>query len=77
MARIARALGTQDAPAGLYDLGKRLGLKMSLADLGMKASDLDRAADLATQAPYPNPAPIERTAVRRLLEAAHAGRRPA
>jgi alcohol dehydrogenase class IV len=76
MARIARALGTQDAPTGLYDLEKRLGLKMSLADLGMKATDLDRAADLATQSPYPNPAPIERAALRQLLEAAYAGRRP-
>jgi alcohol dehydrogenase class IV len=76
MARVARALGTRDAPTGLYDLEKKLGLKMKLADLGMKAADLDRAADLATQAPYPNPAPVERGAVRALLEAAFTGRRP-
>ena len=54
----------------------KLGLKMKLADLGMKPADLDRAADLATQAPYPNPAPVERGAVRALLEAAFTGRRP-
>ena len=42
----------------------------------MKAADLDRAAELATQAPYPNPAPVERSAVRVLLEAAYTGRRP-
>jgi alcohol dehydrogenase class IV len=76
MARIARALGTKDAPTGLYDLEAGLGLRMKLADLGMKPSDLDRAAELATQAPYPNPAPLERGAVRKLLEAAYAGRRP-
>jgi alcohol dehydrogenase class IV len=76
MARVARALGTKDAPTGLYDLEAGLGLKMKLADLGMKASDLERAAELATQSPYPNPAPVERAAVRALLEAAYAGRRP-
>lgn len=76
MARIARALAAQDAPTGLYELEMKLGLKMRLADLGMKAADLDRAADLATRSPYPNPAPIERTAVRALLESAYTGRRP-
>jgi len=76
MARIARALGTKDAPTGLYDLEVELGLKMALADLGMQPADLDRAAELATLSPYPNPAPIARTAVRELLQAAHAGRRP-
>ena len=76
MARIARALGAKDAPTALYDLEFHLGLRMRLADLGMKAADLDRAAELATQAPYPNPAPVERPAVRVLLEAAYTGRRP-
>ena len=77
MARVARALGTRDAPTGLYDLEMKLGLKMRLADLGMPAVELERAAELATQSPYPNPAPIERGAVRALLEAAFTGRRPA
>jgi len=76
MARIARALDTEDAPTGLFDLEVKLGLKMKLADLGMKAADLERAADLATQSPYPNPAPVEKAAVRALLEAAYTGRRP-
>jgi len=76
MARIARALGTKEAPTGLYDLEVKLGLKMKLADLGMKAADLERAADLATQAPYPNPAPIAYRAILALLENAYAGRRP-
>jgi maleylacetate reductase len=76
MARIARALGTKDAPTGLYDLEVKLGLKMKLADLGVKSADLERAAELATQSPYPNPAPIEKAAVLALLEAAYTGRRP-
>ena len=77
MARIARALGAKDAPTGLYDLEVKLGLKMKLADLGMREGDLERAAQLATQAPYPNPAAIEYADVLVLLQNAFAGRRPA
>ena len=77
MARIARALGAKDAPTGLYDLEMKLGLKMKLADLGMKEADLERAAQLATQAPYPNPAAVEYAQVLQLLRNAFAGRRPA
>jgi len=76
MARIARALGAKDAPGGLYDLEVKLGLKMKLADLGMPEADLERAAQLATQAPYPNPAAIEYAQVLQLLRNAFAGRRP-
>ncbi len=76
MARIARALGAKDAPTGLYDLELKLGLKMKLADLGMQAIDLERAAQLATQAPYPNPAAVEYAGVLALLKNAFAGRRP-
>jgi len=77
MARIARALGAKDAPTGLYDLEMKLGLKMKLADLGMKQADLERAAQLVTQAPYPNPAAVEYAQVLQLLRNAFAGRRPA
>ena len=76
MARIARALGAKDAPTGLYDLEMKLGLKMKLADLGMKQADLERAAQLVTQAPYPNPAAVEYAQVLQLLRNAFAGRRP-
>jgi alcohol dehydrogenase class IV len=70
MARIARALGTADAPDGLAALARRLGVTRTLRELGFPADGLDRAADLATAAPYPNPRPIERDAIRALL--AHA-----
>lgn len=76
MARIARALGAADAPTGLYDLESKLGLKMKLADLGLKESDLERAAQLASESPYPNPAPVTYKGVLALLRAAFAGRRP-
>jgi maleylacetate reductase len=77
MARAARALGVTDAPRGLYDLARSLGAPASLRELGMREADLDRAADLAASNPYWNPRPIERNAIRALLDAAYFGRRPA
>jgi alcohol dehydrogenase class IV len=76
MTRIARALGTRSAAEGLYDLAASLGAPTSLAALGMKAGDLDRAADIAVQNPYYNPRPITRDGIRALLEDAFEGRRP-
>ena len=76
MARIARALGADDAAAGLFALGRRLGTPTSLAAIGMPADGLDRAADLAAFAPYPNPRPLERGAIRALLDDAFHGRAP-
>ncbi|HLF22880.1 MAG TPA: maleylacetate reductase [Burkholderiales bacterium] len=76
MARTQRALGAKDAASGLFDLAAGLGAPMTLEQIGMRASDLDRAADLAVAAPYPNPRPIERSAIRKLLDDAFYGRRP-
>lgn len=76
MARIARALGTERAPAGVFDLAARHGAPLSLAALGLGAADLDRAADIAVLKPYPNPRPLDRSAVRALLQDAFDGRRP-
>lgn len=76
LARVARALGAAAAPGALWDLAARLGAPLSLRALGMRAEDLDAAAELATRNPYANPAPVTRAGVRRLLEDAFAGRRP-
>lgn len=76
MAAVRRALRANDAAGGLYDLAASLGAPMSLEKLGMRASDLDRAADLAVAAPYPNPRAVERGAIRQLLDDAFYGRRP-
>jgi len=76
MRRIARALGTESAAAGLFDLSQRLGVPVALKDIGMPADGLDRAADLAVQTPYPNPRPLERAAIRELLQHAFDGARP-
>ncbi|SED71432.1 maleylacetate reductase [Rhizobiales bacterium GAS191] len=76
MARIARALGGPDAPFSLFDLAARLNAPTSLKQIGMLERNLDRAAELALENPYWNPAPIERDGVRSLLDHAFHGRRP-
>jgi maleylacetate reductase len=76
MHRVARALGVKDAANGLWDLAAVLGAPVSLEAIGMRRSDLDRAADLATENPYWNPRRITRDGIRRLLEDAFEGRRP-
>ncbi|MBA83118.1 MAG: maleylacetate reductase [Rhodobacteraceae bacterium] len=65
-----------DLGAGLWDFAKRLGAPLALKDLGLHVADLDRAADLATQNPYWNPRPVERPAIRALLQRAWEGARP-
>jgi maleylacetate reductase len=76
MARIARALGATSAAGGLFDLAQGLGAPLTLKELGMAAEDLDKAADIAVANPYPNPRPLDRIAIRQLLEDAFSGRRP-
>ncbi|SED09253.1 Alcohol dehydrogenase, class IV [Amycolatopsis tolypomycina] len=77
MRRIADALGATDAPTAVYDLVVAAGGPTSLRELGLAESDLDRAAGLATAAPYPNPAEPTRDGIARLLRRAWAGERPA
>lgn len=72
----AAALFDDDLPGGLYDFAKSLGAPLALNDLGLLQTDLDRAADLAVKQPYWNPQPVERDAVRTLLETAWKGCRP-
>jgi alcohol dehydrogenase class IV len=76
MSRIARALGAASAATGLYDLAVALGAPTSLAGIGMKAADLDKAAEIVVQNPYYNPRPISRDGIRALLENAFQGRHP-
>ena len=76
MRRVADALGAPDAAQGIYDLAVSIGAKVSLQSIGMPAEGLDRAADLAVQNEYPNPRPLDRNAIRQLLQDAFDGRRP-
>ena len=77
MARISRAIGGGDPARGLHHLAQRLGAPVALHTLGLKEADLDRAADIATREPYPNPRPVDRAGVRQLLQDAWAGSAPA
>ena len=76
MTRLARALGVTDPVRGLYDLEVALRVPTSLKQLGMPQEGLDKVADLALANPYWNPRPLERSAIRALLENAWAGRPP-
>jgi alcohol dehydrogenase class IV len=76
MKRLARALGAADPVRGLYDLEVALGAPTSLKQLGMPQDGLDKAADLALANPYWNPRPLERSAIRALLDNAWVGRPP-
>jgi maleylacetate reductase len=76
MARIARALGTPDAALGMWELEKRLALPLRLSEIGMKEADLERAAKIASEAPYPNPRTVEYGPVLALLRSAYAGNPP-
>jgi alcohol dehydrogenase class IV len=77
MAKVARALGVEDAARGLFDLSGRLGVARALKDLGMPEDGIERAADLAVENPYWNPRPIDREAIRGLVARAWAGEPPA
>jgi alcohol dehydrogenase class IV len=74
VARAARALGASDAAAALFELLAELGLPQGLEALGLRAEDLPRAADLATQRSYPNPRPVDREHILALLSDALVGR---
>lgn len=77
MVRIRKAIGMGDAATSIYDLEAKLGIPMRLADIGMKEADIERAARIAAEAPYPNPRKVEYEPVLALLRDAYAGRRPA
>jgi maleylacetate reductase len=66
---LADALGNLKASDGLRELAEQLGAPTSLADIGMRAADLDPAAELiAAQGLLPEPA------AREFLDAAFHGR---
>lgn len=67
------------AAAALFDLARDNGAPVSLRAIGMKAQDLDRAAQIAVAKPYWNPRPIgseKYQEIRDLLQRAFEGTRP-
>jgi maleylacetate reductase len=77
VARLARALGVDDAAVGLWDLARRLGAPAGLAELGLAVAELDRAARLAATKVAQAPRPAGVKELRALLGDAFEGRRPA
>ena len=75
LAPVAELFGGSVGEA-LHDFAASLGAPLALKDLGLSSSDLDRAADLAVKSPYWNPRPIERDAIRTLLQNAWDGTPP-
>lgn len=76
MQAIKRALDVEDAAQGLYELNVRLGVPTGLKDLGMKAADIEGAADLVGASPIPNPRPISRADLVDLITQAFHGKAP-
>jgi maleylacetate reductase len=76
LARVAKALGAEEAATGLYDLARRLGAPASLAALGMTEHDLDKAAELAAGVVSRTPRAATEEDLRALLLDAYEGRRP-
>ena len=77
MAALAAALGTDDVPAGLWDLARRTGAPTGLAEVGFRPEWTGQAAQAVAAAAPPNPRPVTADGVRELLAAACAGGRPA
>jgi len=67
MERIADALGAPEAARGLAELNRTLGLTATLADLGLRPSDVNRSAALIVSSSYTNPRPVNESDVRALL----------
>lgn len=75
LVKIANALPDSDGNAviGLNVLLTRLQVKRGLKEFGMKEEDVDKAADIACQAQYPNPRGLEREKIREVIRRCWAG----
>ena len=76
MTRVARALGRPDPPRVLFELAGRLGAKRSLRELGMPQGGIERVVEQTMATPYPNPRPLDASAIRELIFRAWKGEPP-
>jgi len=76
MAKLRKALRTDDPPMAFFELSGRVGAKRALSDIGMAVSDIEVAVEQAFERPYWNPQPLQKSAIRDLLSLAHAGAPP-
>ena len=72
MARLANALGSDDAVQALRRLAERLRIR-TLADLGYTAQDIPQVVDKVLALTFPNPRPVTAEGVRWILERAIVG----
>lgn len=77
LAPVTEIFGGPSPGRALHDFAVKMGAPLALRDLGLAEADLDRATEIAVQNPYWNPRPIEKAALRQLLQAAWAGGAPA
>lgn len=73
---LRQVFGAETLGGGLWDFAKCLGAPVSLAGVGMREDDLERAADIAVARPYRNPRAFDRADILALLRQAYAGGRP-
>ncbi len=76
LAPMAETFGAGSAGGGIWDFARSVGSPLSLKDIGIKESDLDRAATIASKNTYSNPRPFDLGSIRELLQAAWEARRP-
>ena len=76
MARIKRALSTDDAARGLYDLNVRLGLPTGFQGLGMREEDIDKAIEVVSAVKIAHPRPVSPTDLAVVIRQAFYGEPP-
>jgi len=74
-ARMSEVLG-DDAATAVYDLARRINAPKSLAEIGMPADGIDRAATLVVAASRQNVRPLNELQARDFLQAAFVGAPP-
>lgn len=72
-ARMAVAVGAGRASTGVHELAARMGLPMSLSELGLPEEGIATVAAAVVADPPPNPRPVDEAALRSLLRAAWEG----
>ena len=75
-ARVAQAMGVEDAALGIYELVRELGAPLALSEIGIKETDLDQAAEVVTEQAFNNPEAVTKEKVRALLQHAFEGLPP-
>lgn len=76
-AALQRALNTAELPSvALWELAQQLPIPHSLADLGVRAEQLQAVIDQVLANPYANPAPVTQEGLQNLLDRALTGARP-